>query len=38
MMGFSDDPQAGLTVDHFSGPATAPLTIQSFALRTASLN
>lgn len=38
VMGFSDDPQAGLTVDHFSGPATAPLTIQSFALRTASLN
>ncbi len=37
VMGFSDDPQAGLTTDHFSGPATAPLTTQSF-LRTASLH
>ena len=37
VMGFSDDPQAGLTADRFSGPATAPLTVQSFALRTASL-
>jgi uncharacterized protein YcbK (DUF882 family) len=37
VMGFSDDPQAGMTTDHFSGPATAPLTVQSFGLRTASL-
>jgi uncharacterized protein YcbK (DUF882 family) len=38
VMGFSDDPQAGLTTDHFSGPATAPLTTQRFVLRTASLH
>ncbi|MFZ0765220.1 MAG: DUF882 domain-containing protein [Bradyrhizobium sp.] len=38
VMGFSDDPQAGLTTDHFTGPATAPLTTQSFTLRTASLH
>jgi uncharacterized protein YcbK (DUF882 family) len=37
VMGFSDDPLMGLTIDHFSGPATAPLTTQSFGLRTASL-
>ncbi len=37
VMGFSDDPQTGLTTDHFSGPATAPLATQSFVLRTASL-
>jgi uncharacterized protein YcbK (DUF882 family) len=37
VMGFSDDPQAGMTTDRFSGPATAPLTVQFFALRTASL-
>jgi uncharacterized protein YcbK (DUF882 family) len=37
VMGFSDDPMMGLTIDHFSGPATAPLTTQSFGLRTASL-
>jgi hypothetical protein len=37
VMGFSDDPLMGLTTDHFSGPATAPLTTQSFGLRTASL-
>ncbi len=36
-MGFSDDPQMGLTCDHFTGSAVAPLTIQSFVLRTASL-
>ena len=36
-MGFSDDPQMGLTCDHFTGSATAPLTTQSFVLRTASL-
>jgi uncharacterized protein YcbK (DUF882 family) len=35
VMGFSDDPQAGLATDHFSGPAIAPLTTQTF--RTASL-
>ena len=38
VMGFSDDPMMGLATDHFSGPAIAPLTLQSFALRTASLN
>ena len=37
VMGFSDDPLMGLTIDHFSGQATAPLTTQSFGLRTASL-
>ena len=37
VMGFSDDPLMGLTTDRFSGPATAPLTTQSFGLRTASL-
>ncbi|MDE2063476.1 MAG: ATP-binding protein, partial [Bradyrhizobium sp.] len=37
VMGFSDDPQAGLTTDHFSGPAIAPLTTQAF-MRTASLH
>ncbi|WP_298253838.1 DUF882 domain-containing protein [Bradyrhizobium sp.] len=36
VMGFSDDPQAGLATDHFSGPAIAPLTTQAF--RTASLH
>jgi uncharacterized protein YcbK (DUF882 family) len=36
VMGFSDDPQMGLSTDHFSGPATAPLVTQS--LRTASLH
>jgi hypothetical protein len=36
-MNFSDDPQMGLNCDHFTGSATAPLTIQSFVLRTASL-
>jgi len=36
-MGFSDDPQMGLSCDHFTGSATAPLTTQSFVLRTASL-
>jgi uncharacterized protein YcbK (DUF882 family) len=38
VMGFSDDPQAGMTTDHFSGSATTPLTVQSFVLRTASLH
>ena len=37
VMGFSDDPQAGLSTDHFSGPAIAPLTMQPF-MRTASLH
>jgi len=37
VMGFSDDPQAGLTTDRFSGSVATPLTVQSFALRTASL-
>ena len=36
-MGFSDDPQMGLTCDRFTGSATATLTTQSFVLRTASL-
>jgi uncharacterized protein YcbK (DUF882 family) len=36
-MGFSDDPQMGLSCDHFTGSALAPLTTQSFVLRTASL-
>jgi uncharacterized protein YcbK (DUF882 family) len=35
VMGFSEDPQGGLATDHFTGPAIAPLTTQSF--RTASL-
>jgi len=38
VMGFSDDPQAGLAADHFSGPATATLATQSFVVRTASLH
>jgi uncharacterized protein YcbK (DUF882 family) len=38
VMGFSDDPQAGLTTDRFSGAALATLTTQSFPLRTASLH
>ena len=36
-MGFSDDPQMGLSCDSFSGSATATLATQSFVLRTASL-
>jgi hypothetical protein len=36
-MGFSDDPQMGLTCDRFTGSATATLATQSFVLRTASL-
>jgi hypothetical protein len=36
-MGFSDDPQAGLSCDHFTGAAIANLSIQSFVLRTAAL-
>ena len=36
-MGFSDDPQMGLSCDRFSGSAFAPLVTQSFVLRTASL-
>jgi len=38
VMGFSDDPQAGLAADRFSGSATATLATQSFVLRTASLH
>ena len=37
MMGFSDDPQAGLSCDHFTGAAIANLSTQSFVLRTAEL-
>jgi hypothetical protein len=36
-MTFSDDPMMGMTTDRFTGSATAKLTTQSFALRTASL-
>ncbi len=36
-MGFSDDPQMGLSCDQFSGSAIAPLATQTFMLRTASL-
>jgi hypothetical protein len=36
-VGFSDDPQAGLSCDHFTGAAIANLSIQSFVLRTAAL-
>jgi uncharacterized protein YcbK (DUF882 family) len=36
-MGFSDDPQMGMTCDRFTGSALATLTTQSFVLRTASL-
>ena len=37
VMTFSDDPQMGLSCDHFSGAAIASLTTASFVLRTASL-
>jgi hypothetical protein len=36
-MGFTDDPLLGMSVDHFSGSATARLEMTSFSLRTASL-
>ena len=36
-MGFSDDPLAGLSSDHFTGAAVANLPTQSFVLRTAEL-
>jgi hypothetical protein len=36
-MGFSDDPLLGMSVDQFSGSATAKLEMTSFTLRTASL-
>jgi uncharacterized protein YcbK (DUF882 family) len=36
-MGFSDDPLAGLSCDHFSGAAITSLSTQSFVLRTAAL-
>jgi len=36
-MGFSDDPMAGLSSDHFTGAAIANLPTQSFVLRTAEL-
>jgi uncharacterized protein YcbK (DUF882 family) len=36
-MGFSDDPQMGLSCDRFTGSSTAALPTQSFVLRTASL-
>ena len=38
VMTFSNDPLLGLTTDQFTGPTSAPLTTQSFALRTASLH
>jgi uncharacterized protein YcbK (DUF882 family) len=37
-MGFSDDPQMGLLSDRFTGSATAPLTTEAFAMRTALLH
>jgi len=37
-MSFSDDPQMGLSCERFTGSALAPLTTQSFVLRTASLH
>jgi len=37
-MGFSDDPQMGMSCDQFTGSATATLTTQSFVMRTASLH
>jgi Bacterial protein of unknown function (DUF882) len=36
-MGFSDDPMLGMSIDHFSGSATARLEMTSFTLRTALL-
>jgi uncharacterized protein YcbK (DUF882 family) len=36
-MGFGDDPLLGMSVDHFSGSATAKLDMTSFTLRTALL-
>lgn len=36
-MSFSDDPQAGLVSDQFTGSATAKLVTTSFAMRTAAL-
>jgi uncharacterized protein YcbK (DUF882 family) len=36
-MSFSDDPQMGMSSDHFTGSATATLPTQSFVMRTASL-
>lgn len=36
-MTFSDDPMMGMSIDRFSGSATAKLATQSFVLRTASL-
>jgi uncharacterized protein YcbK (DUF882 family) len=37
-MGFSEDPQMGLLSDRFTGSATAPLTTEAFAMRTALLH
>jgi uncharacterized protein YcbK (DUF882 family) len=37
-MGFSDDPQMGMSSDQFTGSATATLSTQSFVMRTASLH
>jgi uncharacterized protein YcbK (DUF882 family) len=37
-MSFSDDPQMGLLSDRFTGSATAPLTTEAFAMRTALLH
>jgi uncharacterized protein YcbK (DUF882 family) len=37
-MSFSDDPQMGLLSDRFTGSATASLTTESFAMRTALLH
>jgi hypothetical protein len=36
-MTFSEDPMMGMTIDRFTGSATAKLATQTFVLRTASL-
>jgi hypothetical protein len=36
-MTFSEDPLMGLVCDRFTGSATAPLAMQSLAMRTAAL-
>jgi hypothetical protein len=36
-MGFTDDPQSGLSSEAFTGPATATLATVAFTTRTAAL-
>ena len=36
-MTFTDDPMMGMSIDHFSGSATAKIELKSFTVRTASL-